>query len=156
MLARVGLSKFAMLLRDSPLQQAEQFAERIRSGINTLEIVQNKKKHYLTVSLGLFEPRLDRDDDIKAQMTITETYLQQAIDSGGNQLVSFSELSFSDAKAVNLETALSYIQHDQTEKLHGLTESLIARVMPLMEYLTRQFGDDATGLLEALKQKLRR
>lgn len=155
MLARVGLSKFALLLRDSPFVQAEQFAERIRSGIASLNIKINNKPYMMTVSLGLFEPRLDREDDIKAQMTVAEAYLQQAIDAGGNQVISFSELVHSAAENVNLETALAHIQHNETEALYKQVPGLIKRVMPLLDYLAKQVGGEAATLIDALKQKLK-
>lgn len=155
MLARVGLSKFALLLRDSPLQQAEQFANRLRSGINNLEIKVNNKPLKISVSMGLFEPRLDREDDIKSQIVIAETYLEQAIDAGGNTCVSFSELAMTSAEQVNLETALSHIQHNETGPLQNQIAGLIERVIPLLDFLARQVGDEARELADKLKQKLK-
>ena len=111
MLARVGLSKFALLLRDVPFHKAEQFAQRLRDGIASVDIKLQKKSYKITASIGLFEPRIDREDDIRAQIGITEVYLQQAIDTGGNQYVACSEYAQSEVEQVNLETALSHIAH---------------------------------------------
>ena len=155
MLARVGLSKFAMLLRDAPLVQAEQLAERIRTGIAALDIKINNKPYKLRVSLGLFEPRLDREDDIKAQMSVAEAYLQQAIDAGGNQVLSFSELAQTSSETVNLETALAHIQHNETEALHNQLPALVKRVIPLLDFLAKQLGGDVATLIEVLKEKLK-
>lgn len=155
MLARVGLSKFAMLLRDAPLVQAEQLAERIRTGIAALDIKINNKPYKLCVSLGLFEPRLDREDDIKAQMSIAEAYLQQAIDAGGNQMLSFSELAQTSSETVNLETALAHIQHNETEALQNQVPALVKRVIPLLDFLAKRLGGDVATLIEVLKEKLK-
>ncbi len=155
MLARVGLSKFALMLRDAPLQKVEQFAERLRVGISELEISVNNEPLVITVSQGLYEPRLDQDDDIKEQIATAEKYLQQAIDAGGNSYVSFSELAGSTADQVNLETALTHIKHNETAPLQNQVPGLIDRLAPLLDYLARQVGEEATALAEKLKQALK-
>ena len=155
MLARVGLSKFALILRDVPFHQAEQFAQRLCDGIAGVDIKLHKKSYKITASIGLFEPRVDRDDDIKAQINIAEVYLQQAIDAGGNQFVSCSEYSDSSVEQVNLETALSHIQHQEMEPLQNQVPNLIKRVMPLLDYLAKQVDDEARTLIEALKYKFK-
>ena len=155
MLARVGLSKFALLLRDAPFHKAEQFAQRLCDGIAGVDIKLNNKSYKITASIGLFEPRLDREDDIKEQITFAETYLQQAIEAGGNQFVSYSELSLSGSNQVNLETALSHIQHNELDVLQNQVPGLINRVIPLLDYLAKQVGGDTGSLLEALKKKLK-
>jgi len=155
MLARVGLSKFALLLRDVPFHKAQQFAQRLCDGIAGVDIKLHKKSYKITASIGLFEPRVDRDDDIKAQINIAEVYLQQAIDAGGNKYVSCSEYSNSCAEHVNLETALTHIQHGELDALHSQVPELIKHVMPLLDYLASQSDDEARTLVEALKYKFK-
>jgi len=135
--------------------QVEQFADRIRAMIAGLNIKINNKSHKLTVSIGLFEPRLDRDDDIKAQITITESYMQQAIDAGGNQVIGFSELAQTETETINLETALAHIQHNETETLQPLLPALIKRLMPLLDFVAKQMGGDVATLIQVLKEKLK-
>ena len=92
---------------------------------------------------------------IKAQINIAEVYLQQAIEAGGNQFVSCSEYSDSSAEQVNLETALTHIQHQELDALQNQVPGLIKRVMPLLDYLAKQVDDEAQTLIEALKYKFK-
>ncbi len=151
MLARVGLAKFAMLLRDTPLAQASQQAERIRQTIESVQFKIGKEKLKITVSISLYEPALDNKNDIKQQIAQTEAYLEQAIKSGGNRIVSHSDVEDVAPEQVNLETALKHIQHGELEKLGSQTPGLFVRMLPLLEYLGDQLGGDVKNLVDKLK-----
>lgn len=151
MLARVGLAKFAMLLRDTPLAQASQQAERIRQTIESVKFKIGKIKLKITVSISLYEPVLDNKNDIKQQIAQTEVYLEQAIESGGNRIVSHSDVEDVAPEQVNLETALKHIQHGELEKLGSQTPGLFVRMLPLLEYLGNQLGGDVKTLVDKLK-----
>ena len=88
-------------------------------------------------------------------MSVAEAYLQQAIDAGGNQVLSFSELAQTSSETVNLETALAHIQHNETEALHNQVPALVKRVIPLLDFLAKQLGGDVATLIEVLKEKLK-
>ena len=152
MLARVGLAKFAMLLRDTPLNIAEQLAQRITQSLAELSFKLNNKNNHITVSTGVYEPDYKKDGDIKTQIEAAEKLLVQAVEQGGNQYVVHSDLS--QAEHVNLETALKYIQHGDTRAIENQLGDLAKRVFPLLDFIAKQFGDEAIELAEKLKQKI--
>lgn len=153
MLARVGLAKFAMLLRDTPLNIAEQFALRITQSLAELNFeLNNKNNTHITASTGVYEPDYKKEGDIKTQIEVAEKLLAQAVEQGGNQYVVHSDLS--QAELVTLETALKYIQHDDTRTIENQLGDLAKRVFPLLDFIAKQFGDEAVELAEKLKQKI--
>ncbi|MGD9385857.1 MAG: diguanylate cyclase [Thioalkalispiraceae bacterium] len=153
MLARVGLAKFAMLLRDTPMDKAEQLVQRILESMAGLKFnLSDTSNAVITVSLGVYEPDYKKEGDIKSQIEIAEKLLQQAAEKGRNQYVACSDLP--DVIPVNLETALKHIQHDDTKVIENQTSGLAKRLFPILEYLARQFGDETVELVEKLKQKM--
>ena len=153
MLARVGLAKFAMFLRDTPMNTAEQCAERLRKTISGMKFkLSNKEVLQITVSLGLYEPDLDAKTDIKTQIETTEHYLSQAIDQGGNCWVSHSDTQVITAEHVNLETALAHIKQGQPETLSKQGNALLTRLLPVLDLIGDQLGGEIKSLVDKIKQ----
>jgi len=153
MLARVGLAKFAMLLRDTPLKQAEQLVQRITTSVTELPLKHTDgSSANITVSTGVYEPDYRVSEDIKIQISAAESLLQQAVEKGGNQYCVSSDLPQVDP--INLETALKHIEHDNTKVIENQVGALVKKVFPLLEYLAKRFGDEAVELVEKLKQKM--
>jgi two-component system cell cycle response regulator len=156
MLARVGLAKFAMFLRDTPIGTAEQCAERLRNTIAGMKFkLSNKEILQITVSLGLYEPDLDAGTDIKTQIETTEQYLAQAISQGGNCWVSHSDNPVITADHVNLETALAHLRHGKPENLAKQGNALFTRLLPVLDLIGMQLGGEIRDLIEKLKQHAR-
>lgn len=154
MLARVGLAKFGMFLRDTPIHMAEQFAQRICQTIAGMKFkLSNKETLRITVSMGLYEPDLNNGSDIKTQIDTAESFLAQAMEKGGNCWVSHSESQLITAEHVNLETALAHIKHDEAEKLADQGDALLTRLMPVLDLIAKQLGGDISELINQLKQK---
>lgn len=156
MLARVGLAKFAIFLRDTPLKQAEHLAERLCQTIAGIKFkLSNKETLRLTVSLGVYEPVPGKEADIKTQIEMTETFLQQAISQGGNTFVSHTDTPAISAEQVNIETALSYIHHADTGKLEPQAQALLLRLLPVLEFIGKQLGGEIKELIDRLRAKTR-
>ena len=155
MLARVGLSKFAMFLRDTPIHTAEQCAERLRSTIAGMNFkLSNQEIMKITVSLGLYEPNLDAKQDIKTQIEITENYLAQAINQGGNCWVAHADTPAITAEHVNLETALAHLKQGEADKLAKQDGALLIRLLPILEFIGNQAGGEIKNLIDKLKQQI--
>jgi two-component system cell cycle response regulator len=155
MLARVGLSKFAMFLRDTPIGTAEQCAERLRKTIAGMKFkLSNKEVLQITVSMGLYEPDLDTKQDIKTQIEITESYLTQAINQGGNRWVSHTDSPVITAEHVNLETALAHLTHGESDKLAKQAGALLVRLLPVLDFIGNQAGGEIKNLIDKLKQEI--
>ena len=58
-----------------------------------------------------------------------------------------------DPELVNLETALNYLKHADTARLQPLTQALIARLLPLLNYLGEQLGGDIKDLAAKITAK---
>lgn len=154
MLARIGLAKFGMFLRDTPLSSAEQFAERLRNTIAGMKFkLSNQEVLQITVSLGLYEPSLNNDIDIKTQIETTEQYLTEAMNKGGNCWVSHSDNPNITAEHVNLETALAHISHNETDKLSKQADALLSRMLPVLDFIGKQLGGEVNSLIDKLKQQ---
>jgi len=154
MLARIGLAKFAMLLRDTSIEDAKQLATRIHSEVNGLEFDAGGQKLHVTVSMGLLEPHLSEDSEIKNLIADTEKYLHKATEAGGNQIVVKSLRKSSGAEHMDVQHALKLLAEGKDELLKPHLGSLITQVMPLLNYIGQQSSDDMAQAIQALKEKL--
>ena len=154
MLARIGVAKFAMLLRDTSVDDATQLAERIRNEINQLSFEAAGQTLHITVSIGLFEPHVTEESEIKALITETEKYLNKAIKSGGNQIVVKSLRKGSGADHLDVNHALRLLGEGKDDLLKPHLGSLIKQILPLLNYISHQSSDDMAQAVKALKEKL--
>jgi two-component system, cell cycle response regulator len=153
MLARIGLAKFAMLIRDTPLSTVEQLADRMRQTIASLQFnIGQQEKLRITASVVLLEPDPKSEEDIKLILHQLDKRLTDISIAGGNTTVLFSAPSV-DPELVNLETALNYLKHADTARLQPLTQALIARLLPLLNYLGEQLGGDIKDLAAKITAK---
>jgi diguanylate cyclase (GGDEF)-like protein len=151
MLARIGLAKFGMLLRDTPLATAEQLAERMRQMIANLQFnLGQLDKLRITASIGIFEPDPKINLDVKLQISMAEKCLAEAVRAGGNRIMVASEQSTINSELVNLETALTYIQRSEEQKLRPLSHAIILRLLPLLNYLANEVGGEFKALVDKI------
>jgi diguanylate cyclase (GGDEF)-like protein len=136
MLARVGLAKFAMLLRSTSMDEAINLSERICAEIAGLKFKSKKAEIKITISIGLLEPEINDDADITKQIENTEIYLQQAITAGGNRVVAHSNIEAEKSEEkLDIATALSWLSKGQQDKLEPYKNGLREQLKPLLEYL---------------------
>lgn len=154
MLARVGLAKFAMLLKDTNIEDATDLSERIRKEINTLTFQTAEQQLRVTVSIGLLEPHITEQAEIKSLIAETETYLGKAIDAGGNQIVVKSLRTDTDIGHIDINKALKLIEEGKHDLLKPHLGSLIKQILPLLNYISQQSSDDLAQTIKAIKEKL--
>ncbi len=154
MLARVGLAKFAMLLKDTSIEDAIDLSERIRKEINTLTFQTAEQQLHVTVSIGLLEPDVTEQAEIKSLIAETETYLGKAIDAGGNQIVVKSLRTDTDIGHIDINKALKLVEEGKHDLLKPHLGSLIKQVLPLLNYISQQSSDDLAQAIKAIKEKL--
>lgn len=140
-LARIGLAKFAMLLPAANLEDTLQLAERIRSDIEALTFrLKNNKSIRVTVSIGILEPQLDPDTGIDILMEEAEACLAEAINQGGNKVVSNSTvtdvLGISGMYAIDVSTAIRLVNEGRAELVRPHAASLLKELRPLLEFLS--------------------
>lgn len=135
MLARIGLAKFAMLLRSTSMDEAIKMSERICQEISGLRFKRGTTSLRITVSVGLLEPGVDEAAEIEKQIEKTEVYLKQAISAGGNRVVAHSDFADETKATIDLNTALDWLNKGQQDNLEQYKESLKKQIKPLLDFL---------------------
>lgn len=154
MLARIGLAKFAMLLRDTAIPTAEQLAERMRQTISDLQFnIGQTDKIRITATLCLMEPDLKGSEDIKHFIHQMDKRVTDISIAGGNQVAFIGAKAPTSPELVNLETALSYVKQGETTKLAPIDSAILQRLMPLLAYLGDQLGGDVKELVSKITKK---
>ncbi|HEB57491.1 MAG TPA: response regulator [Gammaproteobacteria bacterium] len=149
MVARIGLARFVMLLRDTDIESAMQLGKRLAQEINAIKFESGRHILNITVSIGMFEPLINKQSTIEGLVAETEKYLQKAIEAGANQLVIKSlRKDFSRTK-MDISTALQLIEEGHTEFLEQHRLLLSRQIYPLLAFLA---GDSESRMREPLQQ----
>ncbi|MCW9024420.1 MAG: response regulator [Gammaproteobacteria bacterium] len=152
--ARVGLAKFALLLKDTDMLSATRLAERISEELNALEF--KSKEHILriTTSIGLLEPHVQEDSIFEELVAETEKYMLKAVEQGGNQIVVKSLRKDYVRQSIDITTALLLLKKGDTEFLTTHTHTLSQQLLPLLEFLGDHASDEIREPLKVIKQQL--
>jgi len=138
MAARVGLAKFALFLNYTNLKNAEALAQRIIDEIPTRKLT--TKEFAFTASAGIFEPSITKDSNFKDIYNIAEENLEQAIRSGGNQLVSESHVPVIEVDSIEpltIEKAIKLLQDGEADEVKPHLENLYEQLKPLLILFTQ-------------------
>lgn len=155
MLARIGLAKFALLLRDTPLKQAEELARRIQNNLNELAIPSGTGDNRpVSMSMVVYEPDYQKDSDIKQQISNVDQQLLRLAEQDSNQILVHSELEILSGTPVNLETALAHIEQNQTRLIDAQARALATRLLPLLDFIADKIEPDMREQIEQLRRKL--
>lgn len=149
MVARIGLARFAMLLRDTDIESAMQLGKRLLEDINAINFEGGRHVLNITVSIGMFEPLISKESTIESLVAETEKYLQKAVEAGGNQLVIKSRRKDYRRTKMDISTALQLIEEGNTDFLESHRLLLARQIYPLLSFLST---DSNSGLLEPLRQ----
>ena len=154
-IARIGLSKFALILKETNMDDANVLAERIREEIQNLsyKIPDSGDVIKLTISGGLYEPELNPDLLFKEIISKTEKYLAEASSAGGNRLVSHASANSTANKKpvedINILELLEKLKENKPEELLPQIDSILHHITPLLKFLVVNARDK---LQEALRQ----
>jgi diguanylate cyclase (GGDEF)-like protein len=85
LLARLGGDEFVVLLIDTPRDDAREIAERLRSSLEELSIVQGELRTRVSASLGLSQLENSQDWDHLIMSCDEALYTVKSL--GGNQVV---------------------------------------------------------------------
>lgn len=156
-IARIGLSKFGMLLKATTLTDAMTLAERVKNEIGSMSFTANSHKLKLTVSIGLYEPKVNADDEIKDIIRETEKYLARAYDAGGNQIVSHSDSPGKPAAKplplTELAQFLETLNNKTPEQLLPHVDAIIKLISPLLKFLAIHAREKLQTMLKELGKK---
>lgn len=155
MVARIGLAKFAMLLRNTSMTDAKNIVKRIVADISPLRFKAcDNSEIGLTLSFGLYEPDIQTETEFSLQLANTEEYLQQAAKQTGNHYVAYSAKTKIDLDQINLESALEFLRKNEAAALENQLPALVEKLLPLLEYAAQQHGEQAMDLVNQIKAKL--
>ena len=138
MAARVGLAKFALFLNYTNLNKAEILAQRIVDEIPTRKLT--TKEFSFTASAGIFEPEITSNTTYKEIMEQTEACLNQAIDQGGSQLVSKTQLAAIELDSVEpltIEQAMHLLEQGEADEVKPHLDHLYEQLKPLLILFTQ-------------------
>ena len=139
MAARVGLAKFALFLNHTRLEKAEKLAQRIIDEIPTRQLTSSSLKDKgftFTASAGLYEPDITKDSVFKDIYERTETCLSQALQKGGNNLVSESDLPVLEIDSISpitIEQAIHLLEQGESDEVKPHLENLFLQLKPLLQ-----------------------
>lgn len=155
-IARIGVSKFALLLKETALKEAEVLADRILNEVKNIsfKLPDNGDSINLTMSAGIYEPELKSDITFKQLIVETEKHLTEAQAAGGNRIITHSTVSKIDIEEppedINIVELLEKLKENKPEELLPQVDSIIYHITPLIKFL----ADNARDKLQAVLRKL--
>lgn len=153
-IARIGVSKFSLILKETNIDDAATLIERIREEFQNLnyQIPETEVAIKLTISAGLYEPELPSKLLFKDLIYETEKYLAKAISTGGNRLVTYTSTKKTaankPAEEINILELLKKLKDNKPEELLPKIDSILHHITPLLKFL-------ATNARKKFQQTLR-
>ena len=148
------LAKFAMLLRDTSMDGAQDLASRILKDISALKCKIGKKEMRVTASIGLLEPVIVADSTIEGLVAEAEQYLDKASKAGGNQVAVKSLRQHPVEKEMNVQTALTLLEFGHADNIKPHIKGLVKQLLPLLEFIAENLDGKAAQSFKAIKDKL--
>ena len=152
--ARIGLAKFAMLLRDTSIDGAKELTTRILRDISALTCKVGKNELRVTASIGLLEPVILADTTIEGLISEAEKYLDKATKAGGNRMAVKSLRQHPVEKKMNVQTALSLLEFGHADNIKPHINELVKQLLPLLEFMAENLEGKAGQSFKAIKDKL--
>ena len=138
MAARVGLAKFALFLNYTHLNNAKALAQRIIDEIPTRKLT--NKEFSFTASAGIIEPLINKESNFKEIYTLAEENLEQAIRTGGNNLVCESHVPMIEVDSIeplSIEQAIKLLEAGEADEVKPHIENLYEQLKPLLILFTQ-------------------
>jgi diguanylate cyclase (GGDEF)-like protein len=158
-IARIGVSKFAIILKETTLNEAEILADRIRSEINNMsfKLPDNGGVISLTISAGLYEPELKPDLKFQQLLAETEKHLEEARAAGGNRIICHSTVNKIDIKKphddIDIVALLEQLKQNKPEQLLPQVDAIIYHITPLFKFLADNARDKLQAVLREISKK---
>lgn len=157
-IARIGVSKFALILKETNMDEVLVLANRIREEIQALafKLPNDDGLIKLTISTGLHEPELNSESTFKELITETENYLNDAIAAGGNQIVSHATSKTTSNEVIediNILELLEQLKDNKPEELLPKVSSILHHITPLLKFLAKNARNELQTVLRKLNEK---
>ena len=157
-IARIGVSKFALILKETAMEEVHLLVERIREEIQGLafKLPETGELIKLTISAGLYEPDSTTKLTFKEIVTETEKYLTEAISAGGNRIVGHStnkEPAKKQIEDINIIELLEKLKENKPEELLPKVDSILHHITPLLKFLAKNARSEFQAVLRKLNEK---
>lgn len=157
-IARIGVSKFALILKETAMEEVLLLVERIREEVQGLafKLPETGELIKLTISAGLYEPDTTTKLTFKEIVTETEKYLTEAISAGGNRIVSHSTDKVPSKKQIediNILELLEKLKENKPEELLPKVDSILHHITPLLKFLAKNARSEFQAVLRKLNEK---
>ena len=157
-IARIGVSKFALILKETNMDEAIILSERIRKEIQNLafKLPETGELVKHTISAGLYEPESNTKLTFNELITETEKYLNNAIAAGGNQVISHANSKPTQLKPVediNILELLEKLKENNHKELLPKIDSILHHITPLLKFLAKNARSKFQTVLRQLNNK---
>lgn len=158
-IARIGVSKFALILKETSIEDTTSLVERIRQEVQNMSfnIPGNGGAVKLTLSAGIYEAKLTAELLFNEIIKETEKYLAEAVSAGGNQLMSHSSVTKTKAEEppeeVNILELLEKLKENKPEELLPQVDSILYHIKPLLKFLAVNARDKLQETLREISKK---
>lgn len=157
-IARIGVSKFALILKETNMDEVLVLANRIREEIQSMafKLPNSDDLIKLTISAGLHEPELNSEATFKDLISETESYLNEAVSNGGNQIISHAstkEISDEVIEDINILELLEKLKDNKPEELLPKINSILHHITPLLKFLAKNARNELQAVLRKLSDK---
>lgn len=149
--ARVKEGQFAIMAPTAGRDEADHICQRIRKEVAMSEYAVDGG---VTLSFGvvfLHELELTGFNDY---LELAEQRMQQALDAGGNRLVSEAQNIVPPKPSISLDAAARVLQQGNDEKLKPFIQAILGRIVPLLEACDRVGQLGLQQQIETIRAKI--
>ena len=162
--ARLGVSKFALMLPSSDLQGAEIVISRICQRVSRLKLKLGSEEFKIQFSSGITSTALDNEIETEDLFKQAESALKMAIDDGGGKIICYQtgkdiNQSIADKQSyenadINIEELLKWMSNQCSDINNEQLEAAMRKVLPLIAAADSRLKLGLSKVLLHLKKRL--
>lgn len=153
-LARTRNSQFAIIAPTLGWSEAELVCNRIRRKVSASPLNNESADLSLSISIGLVNHGVDKVETIEDYLALAEKYVAKAQAAGGNSLMA-TEKKAAPKKRISLDASAKILELGDPERLTPHLKTIVAQIIPILEYCNRKLGLGADDHIQAIKEKLK-
>ena len=147
--AYLGDATFALLFPVTNGLGANVATRRIIEKVDAAQIKFQGEKLPVTISGGLYSELAPEEHTSEKMLEVVRNRLDQAVNKGGNQIV--SSKSEQEQNAISVEQALNMIAYGRTQGLDKQVPQLLDTLLPLLEFARQHNELEFEGVIGSLE-----
>jgi len=152
-LSYLGNAEFCILYPATNGIGAAMAINRVKEIIASRRIRIAGKQVPVSLSAAIYTDIADVDTDVESVVEVLDQRLREAIDQGGDCIV--SNTNSSEDAPISVDQALELIAQQRTDNLSSQAQALMITVMPLLEYADEVLDLDMESVNQSLRVKLK-